>query len=81
MRDPESASPVHLLAPYFAYWEMVRETLLVGWLCEGDRGRWVRAVIGHALDFRTWRALVGEQGLEDAEVVATDLVEADLTKG
>lgn len=58
-----------VLAPYFAYWEMVRETLLVGWPCEGDRGRWVSAVIGHALDFRTWRALVGEQGLEDADVV------------
>lgn len=58
-----------VLAPYFAYWEQVLETLVVGWPCEGARGRRVRAVIGHALDFRTWRSLVHEQRLSDAELV------------
>jgi AcrR family transcriptional regulator len=70
MQDVETMPTLReVLAPYFAYWEAVRETLLVGWPCTGDRGGWVRAAIGHALDFRTWRSLVREQGLEDGEVV------------
>jgi len=59
-----------VLAPYFAYWNRVLETLVAGWPCEGERGRRVRAVMGHALDFRTWRSLVHEQGLTDSELVA-----------
>ena len=58
-----------VLAPYFAYWDQVVATLVVGWPCEGEVGRRVRAVIGHAVDFRTWRSLVREQGLKDAELV------------
>jgi len=58
-----------VLAPYFAYWDRMLETLVAVWPCEGQRGRRVRAVIGHALDFRTWRSLVREQGLTDAELV------------
>lgn len=58
-----------VLAPYFAYWGAVRETLLVGWPRDRERGRRVRATIEHALDFRTWRSLAREQGLEDGDVV------------
>ena len=58
-----------VLAPLFAYWEMVRETLLSGWPREGDAGRLVGVAIGHALDFRTWRALAGEQAVSDEELV------------
>jgi hypothetical protein len=29
----------------------------------------VRAAIGHATNFQTWRSLVGEQQLDDAEAV------------
>ena len=46
-----------------------REGLMRG---RGVRGRTrlrVRAAVGHALSFSTWRSLVREQGLEDAEAV------------
>ena len=70
VRDMETMPMVReVLAPYFAYWEGVRETLLIGWACAGEAQRRVRAVIGHALDFRTWRSLVREQGLADGEVM------------
>lgn len=35
----------------------------------GARRRRVEAAIGHALSFATWRSLVREQGLDDAEAV------------
>jgi AcrR family transcriptional regulator len=70
VRDMETIPMVReVLAPFFAYWEGVRETLLSGWPCEREAGRRVRAAIGHALDFRTWRSLVHEQGLADDDVV------------
>ena len=65
-----SATLREVLAPYFAYWEAVREMLRAGWPREGEAGRRVRAAIGHALGFETWRSLAGAQGLDDAEAVA-----------
>src|SRR4051812_45329031 len=52
-----------------AYREQARSVLLRG---RGERGRArgrVSAAIGHALAFPTWRSLVREQGLGDAEAV------------
>jgi AcrR family transcriptional regulator len=36
---------------------------------EGVEGRQRRAVLRHLLDYRTWRSLAVEQGLDDGEVV------------
>lgn len=36
---------------------------------QGDSGRRVRAAVGHALAFETWRSLVREQGLTQAEAI------------
>lgn len=58
-----------ILAPFFAYWARVGEVLTSGWTVEGGDDRLVRAAIGHALSFQTWRSLVREQGLDDAEAV------------
>lgn len=70
VRDVETMPVLRaVLAPYFAYWEAVRETLVTGGPCAGEGGRQVRAAIGHALDFQTWRSLAREQGLDDGEVV------------
>ena len=48
----------------------MRETLRAGWPREGEAERRVRAAIGQALGFETWRSLTGPQGLDDAEAVA-----------
>jgi AcrR family transcriptional regulator len=48
------------------------ETLIDGRPVRGRTRQRVRAAIGHALAFPTWRSLVREQGLDDAQ--ATDLM-------
>ena len=53
--------------PFMQYWESVRTALDSGWTARGRRRRRLRAVIGHAVTFETWRSLVRQQGLEDAE--------------
>jgi AcrR family transcriptional regulator len=45
------------------------EQLATGHPARGARGRRVRAALGHALDFRTWRSLTEEQGLPRDEAV------------
>jgi AcrR family transcriptional regulator len=71
LRDMEE-KPIlrEVLAPYFAYWEQVRDLLVSAW--EPKNARYltrVHAAIGHASSFQTWRSLVREQGLEDAEAI------------
>ncbi len=54
-------------APIAQHWEAVRVALDRGWKTRGHRRKRVRAVIGHAVEFETWRSLVRHQGLEDVE--------------
>lgn len=59
-----------VLAPYFAYWEQVRGVLAAAWeIPDPVRAARIRAAVGHAINFQTWRSLAREQGLEDAEAV------------
>jgi AcrR family transcriptional regulator len=54
-----------------AMWsEAAAETLMRGRRQRGARRRRVRAAIGHAVSFTTWRSLVREQGLSQAEAIA-----------
>lgn len=54
----------------FAQWfEAATEILLKGRPERGTRRRRLRAAIGHALSFATWRSLVREQGLSQADAV------------
>jgi hypothetical protein len=46
------------------------DALMAGRGMHGDTRRRVRAVLGHAVAFSTWRSLVREQGLSDAEAAA-----------
>lgn len=46
-----------------------REVLLRAFQPRANEGRTLRAVIGHAVSFATWRSLCREQGLSDAEAV------------
>jgi AcrR family transcriptional regulator len=58
------------LAPWFAHWARIRETLATGWPGSEERRALAAAAVGHAIAFSTWRSLVREQGLDDARAVA-----------
>jgi AcrR family transcriptional regulator len=51
------------------YMEAARRTLMVGRRERGRDRRRVRAALGHALAFTTWRSLVREQGCSASEAV------------
>jgi AcrR family transcriptional regulator len=58
-----------VMAPFFAYWRRVHEILCAPWKVSGRQRTRVRAFVGHAISFQTWRSLVREQKLKDAEAV------------
>jgi AcrR family transcriptional regulator len=73
LRDlPNSQALQETAEPFLQYWETVRVTLDGGWTTRGHRRALTRAVIGHAVEFETWRSLVRRQGLDD--VAAADLM-------
>ena len=65
---PELPALQEVAAPVAQYWESARSALDRGWKTRGQRRALVRAVIGHAIEFETWRSLARRQGLDDAEV-------------
>lgn len=67
LRDlPESPALREVAEPFVQYWEAVRAVLDRGWKARGRRRTLVRASIGHAIEFDTWRSLVRREGLDDA---------------
>jgi AcrR family transcriptional regulator len=56
-------------APMWRAFGEFRETLARGWRVRGRRRAELRAAVGHALDFDTWRSLVRRQGLEERQAV------------
>ncbi len=54
---------------FHAYMDAARDALMEGWDVRGRRRARLQAAVGHALAFSTWRSLVREQGLEDAQAV------------
>jgi AcrR family transcriptional regulator len=71
LRD-ESLVPVvqRQLGDFHGYLEAVQDILVAGRGLRGRTARSVRAAIGHALAFPTWRSLTQEQGLGDDDAVA-----------
>lgn len=70
LRDlPDSPVLQEVAAPFMQYWETAREALNRGWQTRGHPRNLLRAVIGHALEFETWRSLTRHQGLTDEEAV------------
>jgi hypothetical protein len=57
----------HHLTPFREYQTGAREALLRGRHVRGRARERVRAAIGHALAYPTWRSLTREQGLDDAQ--------------
>ena len=62
---PDLPAAQEVAAPVAAYWGTVRSVLESGWNVRGPRRKNLRAVIGHAVEFETWRSLVRGQGLDD----------------
>jgi AcrR family transcriptional regulator len=54
---------------FHEYMAAARDTLMAGRKARGRVRKRVRAAIGHALGFSTWRSLTREQGLEDSDAV------------
>src|SRR5260370_39553224 len=67
---PDLTAMQRVLEPYFVYLKRVHDGLAEGWGTQGRLHERVRAVLAHALDFRTWYAFVREQRLSEDEVVA-----------
>jgi AcrR family transcriptional regulator len=73
LRD-EAISPLvaRMLAGYYDYLAAGGDTLMAGRTPRGRARQRMRAAIGHALAFATWRSLTVEQGLDDGR--AADLM-------
>ena len=56
-------------AAFRGYFEAARDTLMAGRGLRGAARRRTQAALGHAISFSTWKSLVREQGLSDAEAV------------
>jgi AcrR family transcriptional regulator len=70
LRDEPLVPALHRrLRDFYGYLGSVRDGLAAGRGLRGRRARVVRAAIGHALAFPTWRSLTREQGLGDDDAV------------
>lgn len=70
LRDlPDSPVLQEVAVPFIEYWQTVREVLDRGWKARGSKRGRLRAVIGHAVEFETWRSLTRREGLDDADAV------------
>jgi AcrR family transcriptional regulator len=70
LRDlPDLPVLQEVAAPFIDYWRTVREVLEAGWKARGRKRARLRAVVGHAVEFETWRSLTHREGLEDTAAV------------
>jgi AcrR family transcriptional regulator len=70
LRDIDSMETVQRqFAHFLDYMEAARATLIAGRRERGRAADRVRAAVGHAMAFTTWRSLVREQGCTAAEAV------------
>ena len=58
-----------VVEPYHAHWRHAADVLAQPWRLRGRRRTLLRAGIGLALSFDTWRTLRREQGLSDAQAL------------
>jgi AcrR family transcriptional regulator len=82
LRDlPHSPVLQDVAAPLLEYWQSARQALDRGWTVRGSQRKVLRAIIGHALAFETWRSLVREglddRGAAEAMVAAARATQAD----
>ncbi len=66
---PQFPALAEVLAPYDEHWVRLGDVLAAGWQTQQDDRKLVRAAIGHAMNFQTWRSLAREEELDDSEAV------------
>ena len=66
---PQFPALADVLVPYIEHWVRLGAVLVAGWQTQKDDGKLVRAAIGHAMNFQTWRSLAREEELDDSEAV------------
>ena len=57
------------MAPFYEYWETVRDTIADAFEAGGERREALLAAVALAQDFQTWRTLVRGQGLDEEKAV------------
>ena len=58
-----------IMAPYHDHWRRAADVVASAWRVRGRERLLLRAAIGHALAFPTWRSLVRDEGLTDEQAV------------
>jgi AcrR family transcriptional regulator len=58
-----------IMAPYHEHWRRAAAAVASAWKVRGRERTLLRAAIGHAIVFPTWRSLVRDQGLTDNKAV------------
>ena len=58
-----------VMQPYYDHWRRAADTIAAAWRARGNRRLLLRAAVGHAIVFATWRSLVRDQGLTDRQAV------------
>ncbi len=66
---PQFPALAEVLAPYLEHWARIGDVLAAGWRVRRGDARLMRAAIGHAINFQTWRSLARGEGLDDSEAV------------
>jgi hypothetical protein len=68
----ETISPLveERFAAFRGYFAAAQDVLMQGRRLRGAARRRTRAAVGHAIAFSTWKSLVREQGLADADTAA-----------
>ncbi len=62
------ARDLPIMAPYHAHWRHAADILAAAWPASG-RSKSLRAALGLALSFDTWRTLIREQNLTDDQAI------------
>jgi len=62
------ARDLPIMAPYHAHWRRAAEILAAAWPAK-SRNKSLRAVLGLALGFDTWRTLIRDQNLTDDQAI------------
>lgn len=65
---PQFPELADVLTPYVEHWSRLREILSTGWEVRQEDSELLRAAIGHAMSFQTWRSLAREEQLDDTEI-------------
>jgi len=71
LRDEEAVQPLkEVMVPYHAWFRELSGQLSAGWGVRAERQRFIRALVGHALEFTTWQSL-SREGLSDRDIAQT----------